>query len=81
MFSRISTPAPEAVMKLAKDLQVKRGSGNLTETQEFTESEGETVAREHLTRKEERESRRAQPTEYPTSTLAEPCARSFSYHR
>lgn len=49
MFSRISTPAPEAVMKLAKDLQVKWGSSNLTETQEFAESEGETVARGHLT--------------------------------
>lgn len=31
MFSRISTPAPEAVMKLAKDSQVKSGSGNLLE--------------------------------------------------
>lgn len=49
MFSRISTPAPEAVMKLAEDVQVMPGSGHLTETGEFTESEGETVAGEHLT--------------------------------
>lgn len=68
-------------MKLAKDIHVKWGSSNLTETREFTESEGETVAREHLTWKEERERGKAQQMEYSTSTLAEPCTRNFGYHR
>lgn len=77
MFSHISTPAPEAVMKLAKDIPVKWGSSDLTETQGFIESEGETVARKHLTRKEERK----RPLLNGVPCLAESCARSFSYHR